>query len=109
MCLCFSPFKRLLGKWMNFCSWVSTQVTYAALTTVPWIINTPLTSKDGKEQEHDWVEEAEPHGQSILVNDGRDYENREHGSSSEFPIWQLQGLESEQKEDLAKSSGVRLT
>lgn len=27
MCLCFSPFKRLLGKWMNFCSWVSTQVT----------------------------------------------------------------------------------
>lgn len=43
-------------------------------------------SKDGKEQEHDGVEEAEPHGQSILVDDGRDDENREHGSSSEFPI-----------------------
>lgn len=67
-----------------------------------------LTSKEGKETEHDGVEEAEAHGQGVLVDDRRDDEDGEHGSCSEFPFRQLQGSEKEQGEGLAQSSGVRL-
>lgn len=67
-----------------------------------------LTSKDGKETEHDGIEEAEAHGQGVLVDNSRDDEHREHCSCSEFPFRQLQGSEKEHREVLAQSSGVRL-
>lgn len=56
-----------------------------------------LTSEDGKENEHDGIEEAKAHGQGVLVDDGRDDEHGEHGSCSEFPLRQLQGSEQEQR------------
>lgn len=60
-------------------------------------ISITLTSKDGKETEHDRIEEAKAHGKGVLVDDSRDDEHREHGSCSEFPFRQLQGSEKEQR------------
>lgn len=56
-----------------------------------------LTSEDGKENEHDGIEEAKAHGQGVLVDEGRDDEHGEHGSCSEFPFRQLRGSEQEQR------------
>lgn len=56
-----------------------------------------LTTNDGKEKEHDGIEEAEAHGQGVLVHDRRDNEHGEHGSCSEFLFRQLQGSENERK------------
>lgn len=39
-----------------------------------------LTSKDGEEEEHDWIEEAKAHGEGVLVDNGGDHEHGEHGS-----------------------------
>lgn len=61
-------------------------------------MSTTLTSKDGKETEHDWIKEAEAHCQGVLVDDSRDDEHGDHGSCSEFPFRQLQGSEKEQRE-----------
>lgn len=57
------------------------------------IMSMTLTSKDGKQTEHDGVEEAEAHGQGILMYDSGDDEYGEHGSCSEFLVRQLQGSE----------------
>ncbi len=56
-----------------------------------------LTSKEGKEKEHDGVEEAEAHGQGILMDYSGDDEHGEHSSCFEFPFRQLQGSEKEQR------------
>lgn len=69
------------------------------------LLSISLTSKDCKEEKHDGIEEAEAHGQGVLMDDSRDDEHGEHGSCSEFPFRQLQGSE---KEGLSQSSGVRL-
>lgn len=61
------------------------------------IISTALTSNDGKEEEHDGVEEAETEGQGILVDHCRDDKDGQHGSCSEFPVGQLQGSGQERR------------
>lgn len=50
------------------------------------IISITFTSQNGKETEHDRIEEAKAHGQGVLVDDSRDDEHGEHGSCSEFPF-----------------------
>lgn len=61
------------------------------------IISSALTSNDGKEEEHDGVEEAETEGQGILVDHSRDDKDGQHGSCSEFPVGQLQGSGQERR------------
>lgn len=56
-----------------------------------------ITSKNSKEAEHDGIEEAEAHGQGVLVDDGGDDEHGEHGSCSESPVGQLEGLDKEEE------------
>lgn len=56
-----------------------------------------LTSEHSEEAEHDRVEEAEAHGQGVLVDDGGHDEDREHGSCPEFPLGQLEGLDKDQE------------
>lgn len=70
------------------------------------IISITFTSQNGKETEHDRIEETKAHGQGVLVDDSRDDEHREHGSCSKFPFWQLQGSKKEQEGSLDQSSGV---
>lgn len=57
-----------------------------------------LTSNDGKEKEHDRIEEAKTNGQGVLVDHSRDDKDGQHGSCSEFPVGQLQGSEEERGE-----------
>lgn len=67
-----------------------------------------LTSNDGKEKEHDRIEEAKTNGQGVLVDHSRDDKDGQHGSCSEFPVGQLQGSEEEQRGGvgLNQNSGV---
>lgn len=65
-----------------------------------------LTSEHSKEAEHDRIEEAEAHGQGVLMDDGGHDEDREHGSCSEFPLGQLGGIRQRPGESLLQRSGL---
>lgn len=101
---------HLRGCWTcSSCMQEDGPTFHQLLTT---IVNAALTSNDGKEEEHDGVEEAETQGQGILVDHSGDHKDGQHGSCSEFPVGQLQGSGQERrgrglKSKLRGQRGVR--